>query len=260
MKVEPARIHGRLLWRILQKYAVVSEMVQVGPVRVEFTRVADPNRVLDEVAMEEDRRERVTGLRKREDELHLPYWAELWESSVGLGWFLAEQWAHCGGGQSAVAGLARRRLREGGGGAVRAMDLGCGMGLAGVAAARLGLEVLFADIETAALLFARLNSLGDQGRCRARKVNWQKDRLGERFDLILGADIVYDRSQWQFLDPFFRAHLAPGGCILLGEPGRLSGEEFMGWITSGGWKLERRAQKLPGREEPIRLLELTLGT
>src|SRR5262245_66037430 len=97
------------------------------------------------------------------------------------------------------------------------LDLGCGMGLSGTAAAALGARVLFADLEAAALLFARLNSVPYRGRVRTRQTDWRRDNLGERFDLILGADILYERKQWENLEPFWRAHLAPSGSILLGE-------------------------------------------
>ena len=43
--------------------------------------IADPDRVLDAVAAEEDRLERITGKRVPSDQLHLPYWAELWDSA-----------------------------------------------------------------------------------------------------------------------------------------------------------------------------------
>lgn len=250
-----ARRHNQLLWRIMRQYAVVTEPVEIGPVRFEFTRAADPNRVLDEVALEEDRREKATGQRKREDELHLPYWAELWDSSLGLAHFVVEQWAHCGAATSAIATLARGAVRSAA--PVHAMDLGCGMGLAGVAAARLGMHILFADLEPPALLFAQLNCMPDADRCRVRKVNWQADRLEERFDVILGADIVYDRSQWPFLDTFFQNHLKPGAAVVLGEPGRSSGEEFEPWAMARGWNVTRFSQQIPNRDSPIHLLELT---
>ena len=244
-----------LLARIGRNYAVVVEPIRSGAIEVQFTRIADPNLVLDQVAREEDRREKATGRRKREDELHLPYWAELWESSLGMASFLVEQWAGCGREESAVARIARRSMSSGRSASV--MDLGCGMGLTGTVAARLGMRVLFADLETHPLLFAELNSIADASRCRMRKVNWQSDRLNERFDLILGADIVYDRSQWQFLEPFFGAHLAPGGGILLGEPGRSSGEEFEAWIAARGWQMHRFTQPLASvASNSIRLLEL----
>jgi predicted nicotinamide N-methyase len=245
----------KLLQRIGRSYAIITEPIRAGAIEVQFTRIADPNRVLDEVAMEEDLREKATGRRKREDELHLPYWAELWDSSLGMASFLVEQWSACGRQESAVARIAHRSMMSKQPASI--MDLGCGMGLTGTFAARLGACVLFADLETPALLFAELNSLANASCCRTRKVNWQTDRLNERFDLILGADIVYDRTQWAFLEPFFAAHLAPGGGILLGEPGRSSGEEFETWIASRGWQIHGFTQPVAGgASKSIRLLEL----
>ena len=264
-----------LLARIRRSYDLSTLPLQIGPLAIEFTRVANPNRVLDDVAREEDRREKITGRRKREDELHLPYWAELWDSSLGLAHYLVRQWSFSGTADSAISHLAKNKLfntTSAGRGdpqpvkelnhgdtssCIRAMDLGCGMGLTGTVAARLGMQVLFADLEPPCLLFARYNSRHNASRCRARKVNWQTDRLKEPFDLILGADIVYDRSQWPFIDTFLQAHLAPGGAVVIGEPGRSSGEEFEPWITARGWKLSRQTQLIPGDNKPIHLLELT---
>ncbi len=226
-----ARIHRR-------GYETRTDRIQVGGIIVNFTRVTDPDRVLDAVAAEEDRLERVTGNRTSSDELHLPYWAELWDSAAGLA-----QW------------LIRENSRFTP--PARVLDLGCGMGLSGTIAARWGARVMFADIECDALLFARLNSLKSLSQVRTRRLDWRRDRLSERFDVILGADILYERKQWDDLDPFWRAHLDPGGRILLAEPGRQTGDLFIPWIQQRGWTLAQHQENVPTRPYPIRLFELT---
>lgn len=232
------RRRARLLSRIRRRYRVLTELVRVGPLEFPFTRIEDPNRVLDEVAAEEDRLERQSGRRVPEDQLHLPYWAELWDSAMGMAQF-----------------LARERSEP-----LAVLDLGCGMGLSGTVAARLGHSVLFADLEAPALLFARLNSLENIEHSRARRLDWRTDRLGERFDLILGADILYERKQWDYLEPFWRAHLQPTGSVLLGEPGRKTGDLFVDWIVGRGWRLEEFAEPVETRSRPIRLFRLTVTT
>ena len=77
----------RLLARIHRRYVTTTQMVRIGSVNLEFTRIADPDKVLDEVAAEADRRERVSGRREADEHLHLPYWAELWDSAAGIGQF-----------------------------------------------------------------------------------------------------------------------------------------------------------------------------
>ena len=235
-----AAARHQLLRRIHARYRTVTETVRVGPLAFPFTRIADPDRVLDEVAAEEDRLEKVSGRRADGDYLHLPYWAELWDSAMGVAQWLVEN----------VNGIPRKVSD------LSALDLGCGMGLTGTVAAALGARVIFADIATPALLFARLNSLPSRGRVRTRQLDWRRDRLGERFDLILGADILYERKQWEYLEPFWRAHLAPGGTVLLGEPGRRTGDAFPEWIRARDWALHTEERLVPSRPEPIRLFLL----
>jgi hypothetical protein len=92
-----------------------------------------------------------------------------------------------------------------------------------------------------------------------RQLNWQTARLRERFDLILGADILYERAQWEYLEPFWRHHLAPNGRVLLGEPGRKTGDEFPAWIVQRGWKIAFHEQTVTTRSKAIRLFELALA-
>jgi predicted nicotinamide N-methyase len=269
MKVDESQARKHLLYRIHRQYQTVTIPVRVGDITLHFTRIADPDRVLDAVAEEETRLEKLHG-RVAEDQLHLPYWAELWDSASGMAEWLA----------AANAGVGDRERGKGGDVQIgfdnplfhpplphspspplstSTLDLGCGMGLSGTAAAALGHRVLFADLEPPALLFARLNSLPFADRCRYRRVDWRKDDLGEKFNLILGADILYERKQWDFLEPFWRAHLAKNGTILLGEPGRQTGDLFLQWIKDkGGWNLQLHEQPVATREKPIRLLELKM--
>ena len=222
---------ARLLARISQRFDIVTESHDIGGRRFEFTRVRDPDVVLDQIVAAEDEREQRTGVRHSNDELHLPYWAELWDSAIGIGYFLA--------GTEPVLGRS-------------ALDLGCGMGFAGMIARAMGYDVLAADLEADALLFARLN-IG----CEARRMNWQTDTLGRRFELIIGADVLYDKTQWVFLEPFWRGHLSEGGSVLLGEPGRQTGEMFLKWIEGKGWFVRRQERRVETRDTPIRLIRLS---
>src|SRR3954470_20377920 len=111
---------GRLLARIHRRFQTITETVRIGDVSLPFTRIADPDRVLDQIVAEEDRRDKLAGHRRPEKELHLPYWAELWDSSRAIVEFLAETLP-----QFDVPRLS-------------VLDLGCGMGLTGTMAASMG--------------------------------------------------------------------------------------------------------------------------
>ena len=233
------RRRRHLLARIHRRFETITELVRVGAMAFDFTRVADPNRVLDQVAEEEDRRDKLAGKRRDGEELHLPYWAELWDSSLAIIEFLAETLP------------VRFDVPK-----LSVLDLGCGMGLTGTVAAALGARVMFADLEPEALLFARLNAIEFEDRIRTRRLNWQRARLTEQFDLIIGADILYDKTQWTYLEPFWRGHLKCGGSVLLGEPGRQTGDMFLDWIKPHPWTLTQLKKSVPTRTAPIRIFQL----
>ena len=217
--------------RIQRRFAAADEPVSLGPGRsVPFLRAADPDAVLNRAAEEEG----------RGGKPGLPYWAQVWGSSRAVGFFFS----------------AKPRAVE----PLRVLDLGCGMGLAGACAAAAGHRVLLADLESPALLFARYNALrlaADPTTVRCRRVDWRADDLGEWFDLILGADVLYDRAEWPFLLSFWRRHLTAGGRVLLGEPGRQTGREFADQVGGWGWLLREAAGESSSDGPAVRLLELT---
>jgi predicted nicotinamide N-methyase len=250
----------RLMARIHRSYATITQEVRVGENYLSFTRIANPDTVLDQVAAEADRREKLAGKRQPDEQLHLPYWAELWDSAVGIGQFLHTSLLVPASPPRPPAASAVRPLTASPTlplSSTTVLDLGCGMGLSGTIAASLGARVVFADIEPPALLFAQLNSLPWADRVRTRQLNWQRDDLHEQFPLILGADILYERAQWEYLEPFWRRHLAPGGRILLGEPGRQTGDLFLQWIAHRAWNLRVAEEVVPTRAKPVRIFQLS---
>jgi len=232
-----ARLRYRLLHRIRRNYETTSRLIDIGPFWFDFTSVANPDLVLDQVAAKVDLEERLHGPLPADTPMHLPYWAELWDSAAGIGLHLTQRQEPIG---------------------QNVLDLGCGMGLAGTVAAAMGAHVMFADLERPALLFARLNSLPWRRHVRTRQLDWRRDQLGERFDLIIGSDILYEKSQWEFLEPFWRGHLADCGSVLLGEPGRATGGMFIEWIQRRGWTIEVSEQPVKTRPMPIRLLTIRM--
>ncbi len=226
--------HARLLARIRREFRTLDEPITLGPHRFTFTRVADPDAVLNEICRQETLARRGHVLKRQ---LRMPYWAAVWESALGVAGYLLAR--------DRNAPIANRQT----------LDLGCGMGLAGMAMAVLGARVTLVDVETAALLFAKLNALQWPGRCDVRKCDWQKDDLGKQFDLIVGSDVLYELPQWEFIEPFLRKHLADDGKVIIGEPGRPKAEVFPEWIRARGWSLE--TSRVPCGPRTINVFELT---
>ncbi len=210
------RERAQLLARIRREFDIVEETLAFGRIVLPFVRIADPDALLGDICDQVDLSERGIAPRR---ELRMPYWAAVWESATALAEHLVER-----DGDEPLAGA-------------RALDLGCGTGLVGAAMAALGACVTLGDIDTASLLFARLNTLAWSERASVVRCDWSSGDLGQRFDLITGADLIYDVDQWGPIEAFARHHLAPGGQLLLGEPSRLNADSFPDWLASRGWTL-----------------------
>lgn len=215
----PDAAYLRLLARIQRQFATLSEDLVFGDMSLRFTRVADPDQVLQQ-------------MERRPDQPWQPYWAEAWTSGL----LLAER---CAG------------LNLGG---QRVLDLGCGLGLVGAVALARGARVVMVDAAPPALLFARLNAWPWRQRANWRRLDWRRDWLQPRdFDLILGADILYDPAEWSYLELFWRRHLNVAGRVWLSEPGRKTGEEFADWLRARGWQVQCELTAAP-TGQPSRLL------
>jgi len=109
-----------------------------------------------------------------------PYWCFCWASGLVLARWLAERpdW---------VRGK-------------RVLDFGAGSGVAAIAAAKAGAaEVVACDLDPLALAACRANAA-----LNGVELRYLQDFFGEadRFDLILVADVLYDRANLPLLDQF----------------------------------------------------------
>ncbi|MGE8406312.1 MAG: class I SAM-dependent methyltransferase [Pseudomonas sp.] len=109
-----------------------------------------------------------------------PYWSFCWASGLAMARYLAE----------------RPEWVEG----KRVLDFGAGSGIAGIAAKKAGaLEVVACDLDPLALQASRANAeLNDV------ELSYSSDFFAEddRFDLVLVADVLYDRANLPLLDQF----------------------------------------------------------
>ncbi|OAB52194.1 class I SAM-dependent methyltransferase [Pseudomonas thivervalensis] len=109
-----------------------------------------------------------------------PYWSFCWASGLAMARYLAEQpqW---------VAGK-------------RVLDFGAGSGVAGIAAVKAGaLEVVACDLDPLAIAACQANAA-----LNGVALGYSTDFFAEtdRFELILVADVLYDRANLPLLDQF----------------------------------------------------------
>lgn len=134
-----------------------------------------------------------------------PYWSVLWRSGVALARELDGV---------PLAGL-------------RVVELGCGLALPSLAAARAGADVLATDACRGALELVNRNAHLNDLSVGTAKSDWaEPDELLRRapFDVVLAADVLYEQAS---VDPLLSLlpRLAPEAW--LADPGRPAADEFL---------------------------------
>ena len=140
---------------------------------------------------------------------------------------------------SAAVALSRHLASMGDLSGHRAIELGCGLGLAGLTAGLLGARVSLTDYVPEAIEFAcenaRLNGLNEE-RVSCTLLDWENHDNLPSFSLILGSEILYDYFFHGALIDLLRRILAPGGTILLADRPRLAVSRFMGRMRDIGFR------------------------
>jgi predicted nicotinamide N-methyase len=147
-----------------------------------------------------------------------PYWSVLWRSGVALA--------------RELEGVALRGLRV--------VELGCGLAVPSIAAARGGAVVLATDACADALTLAARNAHVNGVRIETATVDWaEPDELVRRapFDLVLAADLLYERASIPLLLSLL-PRLAPEAW--LADPGRPAGVAFLEQAGSR-WPIDTHA-------------------
>lgn len=143
-----------------------------------------------------------------EAEEYLPYWAELWPSGLAL-----------------ARALAGRRLDG-----CRALELGCGLALPSIVAAMRGARVLATDWSADAVAMVTLNAHRNDVQLESRLCSWIDPRQfagAGPWDLVLAADVLYERRNVELLLDLLPRLVAPGGEALIADPGRPATASFL---------------------------------
>jgi predicted nicotinamide N-methyase len=170
---------------------VVEEVVALDGRDLRLLRPRDAETLLDEHAFEHEE--------------YLPYWAELWPSSLALA--------------RAVAGRSLRGART--------LELGCGLGLPSIVAALAGGRVLATDWSPDAVAMTRANAERNGARVSTLVCSWtEPEPLVEQapWDLVLASDVLYEARNAEAL-----LELLPrlGREVWLADPGRPPARRFL---------------------------------
>lgn len=155
-----------------------------------------------------------------EDDDETPYWAELWPASRGLAQYI---WESVDFNDDTV------------------LELGAGLGLPGLVAARKSGRVTITDYQPEALRIASRSALrnGIEGIVFVA-ADWRHFPLQEQFDWIIGSDVLYNPKSNPYVERILARNLAPYGQLLFAHPGRKVTFEFLQEQVNASFK-ERRA-------------------
>jgi predicted nicotinamide N-methyase len=193
------------------RFEPVERRIDVGDRPVSIWRPPDMESLIDLAAFEADER--------------IPYWADVWESAI----VLAEDLA-------AMDGAGKTLL-----------ELGCGLGLPSLVAARAGFTVTATDYEETALEGVRYNAERNRiGGLRTLVLDWRNlpDDLGT-FDLVVAADVLYETHHPAVLAATILRTLAPSGLGLIADPCRAKAAGFAPAARAAGMAVSKTRARRP---------------
>lgn len=156
------------------------------------------------------------GLVKSDDDV--PFWAVLWPAAVGMSEYFWESIDFRG---------------------QRVLELGAGLGLVGIVTAAKGADIVQTDFIPEALELAKENAkINGINNITYALADWREFSLTEKFDWIVGSDILYEPNLHSYLRSIFINNLKMGGCIVLADPGREDAQKFIEELVTEGFTLE----------------------
>ncbi|MGE3315706.1 MAG: methyltransferase [Planctomycetaceae bacterium] len=161
---------------------------------------------------------------------YMPYWPYLWPASLPMS-----------------EAVVRAGWRTG----TEILEVGAGIGFVGLVALSCGHRVTFSDYRgeavDLALYNARQNNLsGASGEV----IDWNNPPNGERFAVILGCDVLYERRNHEPILGLLSTMLDSDGVAWFGDAGRDHASAFVAMARDAGYHVELRDENGEPLEKP----------
>ncbi len=214
---EPRAIYEK----IKKQYRIAFEPFTVRDIRLNLLKITDLEQILD-------------GKDPLKDVSEFPFWIRLWEAAIVLSEFVSNQ-----------------KLADG----TTVLELGAGLGAPGLTAAACGCAVTLSDYEEMILDFERVSAAASGlGNVDFAMLDWLSPPEMEKYDVILGAEILFREEFFQPLLTIIDKALKPGGSVYLAhDVRRKSLQPFLqladkSYIISAQ---KRKLQSLEGDKEVL---------
>jgi SAM-dependent methyltransferase len=135
-------------------------------------------------------------------------------------------------------------------GSRRVLEVGCGLALASIVVHRRRGDITASDCHPLAELFLHANLLLNRlPEMKYVTGNWTRDNPAlADFDLIIGSDLLYERSQPEQLAAFIQLHAAPCAEVLIVDPDRGNRSAFTSCMVLQGFGLVETSIVCPLRD------------
>jgi predicted nicotinamide N-methyase len=222
--MEPQELPGRaadIYKQIRKKYQVAFEPLRVRDKELQLLQVTDLEALLG-------------GKDPFQNVSDFPFWVKLWESSLVLADLIAQ--LPPAPGQSLL-------------------ELGAGLGAPGLVAAANGYQVTLSDFEPIILDFQRVSAAasGLTG-VHFELIDWQKPPDLPRFDLIIGAEILFREDFFAPLLQVFSKLLTPDGVVYLAHDVRRKSLPAFLKLAEKDYEIGVSKRRLTSEEETLTII------
>lgn len=150
-----------------------------------------------------------------------------------------------------LAQLMESRAIEG----LKILEIGCGLALASLVLQRRGADITVSDHHPEVPMFLKNNTtLNDLDDISVIGGDWDdEERSPEKFDLIIGSDLLYERGHYAQLSSFIDRHAKVDASVVIVDPNRGHVGKFNRCMTALGYGCsEERAEAMLEGDEPYR--------
>jgi tRNA1(Val) A37 N6-methylase TrmN6 len=162
-----------------------------------------------------------------------PLWAKIWPSSMVLADFMAAQPVN-----------PEKQI----------LEIGAGIGIAGIVASAFGHNITITEYNTDAVEFARANAfINGCSMVSIISLDWNKPQIKFRYDQIIGSEVIFRNEDFAPIQKLFQSILKPDGEIILVSEIRKPVLEFYQKIQNV-YELKVQQKVLHSENEKIKII------
>ncbi|WP_461834355.1 class I SAM-dependent methyltransferase [Desulfothermus sp.] len=189
--------YEELVNKIKEKFDIDFEEIAIMDTRLLVVKILNLEDYIDKLADQV----------KDGQRLELPFWAKIWPTSILLGYVLHR--------------IPRQKDDS-------LLEIGAGMGICGLIAAKLGFDVTISDIDEDSLMISQINIIKNNlsENARVKKIDFTRDRLNKKFKYIIGSEVLYRQEHYRPLVKFFLNHMDKDSTVILAKDYHLKAKKF----------------------------------